>query len=159
MITIENQESTERKRRNLVCQKNLFVFTSVTGTGENIALSVNRVKPSAQEILEVYADKMTDETVILCDESNSYNILEDKCTVASTKNINKVNGFHSFSKARLESMKGVATTYLNRYNAFFSKIYAQDQDTVIEDIYHLMTKRTGSFNTIETTQSVNLLQL
>ena len=56
-------------------------------------------------------------------------------------------------------MKGVATTYLNRYNAFFSKIYAQDQDAVIEDIYHLMTKRTGSFNTIETTQSVNLLQL
>jgi transposase-like protein len=100
------------------------VCTSVTGVGENVAVAVNRASPDSQEILDVFGERVDEDTVILCDGKQSYNVLDDKCTVAVAKRINKVNGFHSFIKEKLEDMRGVATIYLNRYNALFSKIYA-----------------------------------
>jgi len=134
------------------------VCTSVSGAGENVAVSVNRASPDGQEILDVFGERVNENTVILCDGKQSYNVLDDKCTVAVTKRINKVNGFHSFIKERLESMRGVATIYLNRYNALFSKIYASNK-SLVDDIFDLMTTRRGSFNTISHTQSENLLNI
>ena len=134
------------------------VCTSVSGVGENVAVSVNRASPDRQEILDVFGERVNENTVILCDGKQSYNVLDDKCTVAVTKRINKVNGFHSFIKERLESMRGVATIYLNRYNALFSKIYASNK-SLVDDIFDLMTARRDSFNTISHTQSENLLNI
>ena len=134
----------------------ICVHASVTGGGENVAVAANRATPSSQEILGVYGDRVSDGTVVLCDGNTSYNVLEDKCTVATTKRINKVNGFHSFIKHRLDAMRGVATIYLNRYNALFSKAYAAD-DSLVDEIFQLLTSQKGSFNTIVTTQSANLL--
>ena len=134
------------------------VCTSVTGKGENVAVAVNRATPSSQEILEVFGERVSEGTVVLCDGNQSYGILEDKCTVATTKRINRVNGFHSFIKERLDAARGVATIYLNRYNALFSKIYAAD-NSVVDDIFELMTSQTGSSNTISHSQSVNLLNV
>ena len=134
------------------------VCTSVTGDGKNVAISANRATPSSQEILGVFGERVNEDTVVLCDGAQSYNVLEDKCTVATTKRINKVNGFHSFIKERLEAARGVATIYLNRYNALFAKVYAADK-SVVDDIFELMTSQTGLYNTIAHTQSVNLLQV
>ena len=134
----------------------ICVCASVTSGGENMAVAANRATPSSQEILGVYGDRVSDGTVVLCDGNTSYNILEDRCTVATTKRINKVNGFHSFIKERLDAMRGVATVYLNRYNALFSMVYAAD-DSVADEIFELMTKQRGLYNTIATTQSTNLL--
>jgi transposase-like protein len=134
------------------------VCTSVTGTGEQVAVAVNRASPDSQEILDVFGNRVNKDTVILCDGKQSYNALDDKCTVAVTKRINKVNGFHSFIKERLDAMRGVATIYLNRYNALFSKIYAADK-SVVDDIFNMMVFAKGSANTIAHTQSVNLLNL
>jgi transposase-like protein len=135
------------------------VCTSVTGADEKVAIAVNRASPESQEILDVFGERVNENTVILCDGKQSYNILGDKCTVAVANRINKVNGFHSFIKEKLEDMRGVATIYLNRYNALFSKIYAADKSVVVDDIFKLMTSRNGSFNTIADTQSANLLEV
>ena len=136
----------------------ICVCTSVTGEGENLAISVNRATPSSQEILDVFGERVNSDTVILCDGTQSYNILDEKCTVAATKRINKVNGLHSFIKQRLEAARGVATRYLNRYNALFSKVYASDK-SIVDDIFELMTSQKGAFKTIAHTQSVNLLDV
>jgi len=134
------------------------VCTGVSGEGENVAASVNRATPSSQEILDVFGQRVNRDTVILCDGAQSYNILEEKCTVATTKRINKVNGLHSFIKERLVAARGVATVYLNRYNALFSKVYASDK-SIADDIFELMTSQEGSYNTILHTQSANLLNV
>ena len=134
----------------------ICVCTSVTGEAKNVSLAVNRATPSKQEILDVFGARVSEDTVVLCDGNQSYNALEDKCTVATTKRINKVNGFHSFIKERLDAARGVATIYLNRYNALFSKVYSADK-SVVDDIFELMTSQTGSFHSIAHTQSDNLL--
>ena len=136
----------------------ICVCASVTASGEKVAVAANRATPSSEEILEVYGKRVREDTVVLCDGNASYNVLDDKCTVATTKRINKVNGFHSFIKGRLDAMCGVSTGYLNRYNALFSRIYAADASAV-DDIFELMTAQKGLSNTIATTQSVNLLHL
>jgi len=136
----------------------ICVMSSVTGDGENIAVAANRASPSCQEIFDVLGNRIVDDTVILCDGNENYDTLEEKCTVAHTKRINKVNGFHSCIKERLDGMRGVATRYLNRYNAFFSKIYAAD-DSVVDDIFEMINSRNGATATIQHTQSANLLRL
>ena len=120
---------------------------------------MNRASPDSQEILDVFGNRVNKNTVILCDGKQSYNILDDKCTVAVAKRINKVNGFHSFIKERLIDMRGVATIYLNRYNALFSKVYSTDKSVVVDDIFKLMTSRNYSFRTIAHTQTANLLEI
>ena len=134
------------------------ICTSVTGEGKNVAISTNRATPSGQEILGVFGERVSDDTIILCDGNQSYNVLEEKCTVATTKKINKVNGFHSFIKERIDAMRGVATIYLNRYNALFSKVYAHDK-SVVDDIFELMTSRDDSFSSIYAIKSRNLLNV
>ena len=135
------------------------VCTSVTGEDTKVAVAINRASPDSQEILKVFGERVNEDTIILCDGKQSYNILDDKCTVAVAKRINKVNGFHSFIKEKLEDMRGVATIYLNRYNALFSKVYSVDKPTLIDEIFNLMTSRSGSFKTIAHTQSENLLEI
>jgi transposase-like protein len=134
------------------------VCTSVSGESKNVAIAVNRASPSGEEILDVFGERVSESTVILCDGKQSYNALDDKCTVAIPKRINKVNGFHSFIKKKLESARGVATIYLNRYNALFSKVYAADK-SVVDDIFELMVARSGPYTTISHTQSSNLLKI
>jgi transposase-like protein len=136
----------------------ICVCTSVTGEAKNVSLAVNRATPSKEEILNVFGCRVDENTVLLCDGNKSYNALEDKCTIATTKRVNKVNGFHSFIKDRLNSARGVATIYLNRYNALFSKAYASDA-SVVDDIFELMTSQNGAFKSISHTLSTNLLIL
>jgi hypothetical protein len=134
------------------------ICASVSGESKNVAVAVNRASPSGEEILEVFGERVNESTVILCDGKQSYNALDGKCTVAIPNRINKVNGFHSFIKKKLEAARGVATVYLNRYNALFSKVYAADK-SVVDDIYELMVAQSGASNTIAFTQSFNLLNI
>lgn len=136
----------------------ICICTSVTGEDEKIAIAVNRSNPSKDEIVAVFGGRVKEDTVILCDGNKSYNALEDKCTIAVTKVINKVNGFHSFIKERLRAARGVATIYLNRYNALFSKVYAAEE-TIVDEIFALMTERNGTSCTISRSQCEKLLLL
>ena len=147
-----------RASKRGISNEYVCVCTSVNGKGENVAVSINRASPSGKEIRDVFGSRVNESTVVLCDGKQSYNALDDLCTVAATKRVNKVNGFHSFIKKKLEAACGVATIYLNRYNALFSKIYAADK-SVVDDIFALMVSRNGSFNTISHTQSCDLLEV
>ena len=141
-----------------ISEEYVCVCASITGSGKSVAVSVNRAMPSKSEIVEVFGDRITDDTLILCDGSKNYDVLNEKCTVAHTERINKVNGFHSFIKNRVLNARGFATKYLNRYNALFSKIFA-NADTAVNEIYNLMTARNYSFNTLNSIKSHNLLNI
>lgn len=134
----------------------ICVCTSVDSDNRCMTEIVNRASPSKDEIERVFGDKVSADTVILCDGSNRYDVLEDKCTVAHSKRVNKVNGFHSFIKERLLASRGVATIYLNRYNALYSQIFSK-QESAADTIFSLMTSRDGSFFDIATVKQRNLL--
>ena len=136
----------------------ICVCTSVDSDNRCTTAAVNRAVPSKAEIEQVFGDKVTADTVILCDGSKQYDVLEEKCTVAHSKRVNRVNGFHSFIKERLLAARGVATIYLNRYNALFSQVFS-NRDTATDKIFELMTTRNGSFSDIASVKSQSLLIL
>ena len=136
----------------------ICICTSVDANNDCIAEAVNRAAPSKAEIEQVFGDKVSADTVILCDGSKQYDVLEEKCTVAHSKRVNKVNAFHSFIKERLYAAHGVATIYLNRYNALFSQIFGK-QDSAADKIFELMTASNGFFSDISSVKTQSLLIL
>ena len=107
-----------------------------------MAATVNRAKPSAKELLTIFEGHIADGTLALCDGLRSYHALpgiadcivkdcndpsaEDTCFY----NLNTINGFHSFIKQRYVFYRGVASKYLNRYNALFSATYRNAEDII-----------------------------
>lgn len=131
------------------------ICAGVNGDGKNMAYTINRASPSKVEIEQVFGNKITDDTVILCDGNKNYDVLDSKCTVAHIKNPNKINGLHSFIKERLRAARGVATIYQNRYNALLAMIY-NDYEAAVDKIYKLMTSYSDSFMSIKNVKSKNL---
>jgi transposase-like protein len=132
------------------------VCTSITKDGDVLAVAVNRATPSSSEIASVFADRVDEDTVVLCDGNRSDNVLESKCTVAVPTRINRINGYHHFTICRLYNMSGVATIYLNRYDALFSAIYDKGDD-MIDRIFKMITARDGSFITTFENKMTGLL--
>ena len=118
------------------------ICTGVQRKGHAHAATVNRAKPDAEEIKEIFRGHIADGTLAICDGLRSYNALravadcsivdcngasgEEKCFY----NLNTVNNFHSFIKARYNFYRGVATKYLNRYNALFAATYKCAADLI-----------------------------
>lgn len=136
----------------------ICVCASVDSDNQCMTEVVNRASPSDAEIERVFGAKVSADTVILCDGSARYDVLENKCTVAHSKRVNKVNGFHSFIKERLLAMRGIATIYLTRYNALFSQIFAK-HESAADAIFELMSSRNGSFSDIATVKNLRLLNV
>ena len=111
----------------------ICICTGVQRKGGAIAGTVNRAKPTSQELQEVFSGQIYEDTLVLCDGLKSYKALEvttgcivkdvTKETGSGFYNLNTVNSFHSFIKRQYEFYRGVATKYLNRYNALFSAAY------------------------------------
>ena len=159
----ENHHRSPRKRGGKASKPGLSneqicICASVNADGECVAMTVNRAAPSKSELNQVFGERITDDTVILCDGSKNYDVFEDKCTVAHVKHPNKVNGFHSFIKERLREMRGVATIYQNRYNALFSLIYA-NQDSAVDKIFELITSCKDYFSSNNDIETQNLLTI
>ena len=136
----------------------ICVCTSVDADHNCTTSAINRAAPSKAEIEQVFGNRVTADTIILCDGNKQYDVLDDRCTVAHSKRVNKVNGFHSFIKERLLAARGVATIYLNRYNALFSQVFG-NRDTAADKIFELMVARNGSFSDIASVKSQSLLNL
>lgn len=143
------------------------VCAGVERDGRAISLAVNRSTASKEDIDQVFGDRVSNKTVVLSDGAKGYGILEKdgKCTVLNAKasddsffNINTVNGYHSFIKDRNRNAHSVATKYLNRYNALFSKVYRTTK-AVVDDIYELLCDRDDRNSTILESQTRNLLQI
>ncbi len=106
------------------------ICTGVQRDGGVIAATVNRVKTSSRELDEIFRGHIAEDTLVLTDGFRSYNVLETlaSCTVVDEKhegsrgmfNLNTVNSLHSYIKDAYNYYCGVATKYINRYNALFS---------------------------------------
>ena len=106
------------------------ICTGVQRNGGAMAASVNRAKPSGDELKSIFWNHIANDTLLLTDGLRSYNVLSNLtgCSVLNINaegckgilNLNTVNSFHSFIKETYEHYRGVATKYLNRYNALFS---------------------------------------
>lgn len=127
----------------------ICICTGIQRNGSAYAATVNRAKPSADELAELFGERIAQGTLALCDGLKSYHILTEivGCTIkdcsTSTKeekcfyHLNTVNGFHSFIKQRYDFYRGVATKYLNRYNTLFSAAY-RNIDCLIQKLAEML---------------------
>lgn len=98
--------------------------------GKVVAESVNRAKPSGEDLKKVFCGHIAKDCLALTHGLRSYNILETMadCTVVDVKHegwrgifhLNTVNSLHSYIKEMYRQYCGVATKYINLYNALFS---------------------------------------
>jgi len=108
------------------------ICTGVQRKGEVIIRTENRAKPSCEELQAIFEEHIQSGTLALTDGLRSYSVLETlaDCKVENVNgqksgfyNLNTVNNLHSFIKSRYIFYRGVATKYLNRYNALFQTAY------------------------------------
>ncbi len=113
-----------------ISKEYVAVCTGIQRDGGVVAGTVNRAKPSAGELGTVFRGHIAEGTLILTDVLRSYSVLETlaDCTVVDVNheecrgifNLNTVNSLHSYIKETYNRYRGVATKYINRYNALFS---------------------------------------
>ena len=149
----------------------ICICTGIERKGSAFAASVNRARPSIDELKEVFTGHIADETLVLCDGLHGYSSLEElaKCSVKDVTsepedrfyNLNTVNGYHSFIKKRYNFYKGVATKFLNRYNVLFSLTYGKSMFELVDRICEkLLTVTTmDRVHRIHETENANLLWL
>ena len=133
----------------------LCICTGIQCKGETLAATVNRANPSAKELLDVFEGHIADGTLVLCDGLRSYHALPEiadyavkNCNDREAKgscfyHLNTVNGFHSFIKNRCDFYRGVASKYINRYNALFSTTY-RHAETMIRRLTEAVLPVTGT---------------
>ena len=106
------------------------ICTGIQRDGKAVAETVNRAKPSGDELCKIFGSHIAEDTFILTDGLGSYKSLEAATgrTVVNVKrekgrglfNLNLVNSLHSYIKGMYIHYRGVATKYIKRYNALFS---------------------------------------
>jgi transposase-like protein len=131
------------------------ICTGIARGGRAYAKTVNLANPSADEIGIAFDGRISSHSHLICDGSKSYNKLAQNTssTIAHVKggysdsesddNLNTVNNFHGFIKGRyLIGYRGVATKYLNRYNALFARSYRY-KDKTVDMIYKMLKPGTA----------------
>jgi transposase-like protein len=142
----------------------ICICAAVERDGMAFSTVVNRAAPSKAELLEVFGERVKNDTLLLCDGAKNYEVLSenDKCVTATAKpglnNINTVNGYHSLIKERNRAARGFATKYLNRYNSLFEIVFRMS-DSIVDNIFELVHKISGGFSSVNVTQNSNLLAL
>lgn len=118
------------------------ICTGIERKGDAYAATANRAKPDAEELAGLFKEHIASKTLVLCDGLKSYRNLSEVtgCTVKdchglpeeekSFFNLNTVNGFHSYIKQLYHFYRGVATKYLNRYNALFAAAYTNVEELI-----------------------------
>ena len=131
------------------------ICTGIQRKGDAMAVTVNRAKPSAKELISIFEGHIADGTLALCDGLRSYHAFPGiaDCTVKNCNdrdkedscfyNLNTVNGFHSFIKQRYTFYRGVASKYINRYNALFSTAY-RNAEGIIRTLINVVLAVTGT---------------
>jgi transposase-like protein len=150
--------------------EHICICAATSREGGAIAMTVNRASPDKDDIYAVFSERVDNGALIICDGAKSYNILEKNgvCSVAhipadkndntdSFYNINTTNGFHSFIKERYRAARGVATKYINRYNAIFDKAY-NGSKYLSEEIFNKLRDMNNRFISIKSLKSHNLVE-
>ena len=155
-----------------VSNEYVAICTGVQRGGQAYSSSVTRATPSKEDVIGVFGNRIGQEALILCDGATSYVALGESCecpvqnvSVEGAKggkgfyNINTANGFHSFIKDRYTQYRGVATKYLNRYNALFSRVYRSNDD-LADEIYNiLMSNESPRHHSVRDVKALNLLEI
>jgi len=150
-----------------VSNEYICICTGIGRESGTVALSVNRAKPDMSEIKQVFNGYLDDSTLVICDGLRTYNILSSEfgCSVKDVNNetdkffhLNNVNGFHSYIKRRYEFYRGVATKYLNRYNALFAKTYRASK-SCFDNVYNMLFNNTNSYFSKNSLKTACLLAL
>ncbi|MBO5569862.1 MAG: IS1595 family transposase [Clostridia bacterium] len=144
----ENATREPRKRGSKASKRGLSneqicICTGVErNQGSSYAVTVNRAKPSNKELKEAFSSHIEEGTVLFTDGLKGYKVLEEEvdCMVtgvsteemkaSKTANLNNVNSFHSFIKTRYHNYRGVASKYINRYNALFASGFRDRKETI-----------------------------
>lgn len=147
----------------------ICISTGVQRDGAAYSQTVTRSSPETDDLTNVFKEHIGSETLIVCDGAKSYNAFGER--VGSTvlnvteenrggfSHINTVNGFHSFIKDRYNDYRGVATKYLNRYNALFSKVFRSGSDIVDKIYVTLCSNDENLFYSVKDVKMVNLLDI
>jgi len=148
------------------------ISTGVERNGDAYSQTVTRATPGKDDLVAVFGNRIGDETLILCDGAAAYVALGENCECPVKNvcedgekggkgffNINTANNFHSFIKNRYNQYRGVATKYLNRYNALFSKVFRSGDD-LVDEIYNiLISNDTPRHKNVFDVKSLNLLDI
>lgn len=145
------------------------ICAGIQRNGAAYAAAINRAKPDANELAELFETHIAQGTLALCDGLKSYNVLTKiaDCTVKDCNtsseeekcfyHLNTVNGFHSFIKQKYNFYRGVATKYLNRYNVLFSVAY-RNVDYLIEKLTKTLLT-VGTMNLFHSNKDVKAMGL
>lgn len=98
-------------------------------SGHAFATTVNMERPSMEDLKEishyignssyVWTDGLQGYSSLLEEKDCTHKILESKESYDSVNHLNNVNSFHSRIQKQYTEYRGVATKYINRYNALF----------------------------------------
>lgn len=139
---------TPASKRGL-SNEQVCIITAIQRFGHTIARTLNYGKPTSLNLLR-FGDCLEANSFVMLDGSNSYNeLLESKnCTKKVLINhesydkfnhLNTVNSFHKIIEEKLEKYRGVASKYINRYNALFvMQRETQDMDNIEKLQYVLL---------------------
>ena len=99
--------------------------------------TVNRATPNKEEVKEVFEGHIADDAIVLTDGCKSYFVLSETMNVVlinakkdndSSSHLNNVNSSHSYFQSVYRHYRGVATKYINRYNAMLSLTYRSPKE-------------------------------
>ena len=142
------------------------ICAGIDGSGSSIVHTVNRATPSSDELKQVFAGRLQKDTVVLADGGKGYPAMAKNCgynlvnakAEGCTYDLNRINGLHSYIKRTYnQKYNGVATKYLNRYNALFALAYT-DKEKAIEYIYSLIKTQVGH-RSVADTRTEGLLEI
>jgi len=163
----------EARKHGAVAQKRgisneyVCVSTGVQRDGAAYSRTVTRATPGKNDVKAVFEGRIGKESLILCDGAKSYNALGESCGcsvmhVGGNKgfaHVNTANNFHSFIKDRYNKYRGVATKYLNRYNALFSNAFRDNNDLVDRIYAMLCSNDIPRHHSVHDVKTANLLRI
>ena len=165
----EARKHGAKAQKRGISNEYVCICTGIQRKGDAYAATANRAKPDAEELAGLFAGHIAQGALVLCDGLKSYHSLSavTGCTVKDCHeaaeeekgffNLNTVNGFHSFIKRRYDFYRGVATKYLNRYNALFAASY-NNTDILAKQLCHALLNA-GSTNHYHSSREVKELKL
>ena len=152
-----------------VSNEYICISTGIQRDGAAYCHTVTRAAPSKDDLTAVFEGHIGEAALALCDGAASYNALPENCGCPTVNvneeqagkfyHINTVNGLHSFIKETYTHYRGVATKYLNRYNALLSKAYRCGSD-LADYIYNILcANNVQRHRTVRDVKSLGLLNI
>ena len=153
-ISRKPRKHVAKAEKRGISNEYVCICTGIQRKGDALAVTVNRAKPGAKELISIFEGHIADGTLALCDGLQSYHAFPGiaDCTVKDCNdrsredscfyNLNTVNELHSFIKQRYTFYRGVASKYINRYNALFSTAY-RNAEGIIRTLVNVVLAVTG----------------